>query len=184
MKKLIKLSIIIIFMIAVVIPTLLVGITNLIFPEQAKGSLLYDGDTLVGSKLIGQAYYGEGYFHSRPSAIDYNMNSKVIASGSNNYASGDPQLRQRVKTTIETIKKENNLSERQDIPVDLISESASGLDPNISMQAAMIQVERISKYHQLDKKELQSMIEDNQDNDLVNVVSLNLQLKQYINKKR
>jgi K+-transporting ATPase ATPase C chain len=127
----------------VVYPLLVTGVSILVFPRQASGSLLHNGSTLVGSKLIGQHFSEPKYFWGRPSATTpqpYNG----AASGASNLGPLNPALLDQVDMNIKALRavqtQDSNL-----VPVDLVSASASGLDPHISVAAAEYQVARVAK---------------------------------------
>ena len=109
---------------------------------------------MIGSKLIGQNFTDPRYFHGRVSSIEY----KAEASGSNNYAPSNPDLEKRVEKSIEEWKKQNPSVPVTEVPIDLVTNSGSGLDPDISPKAASVQVERISKLTKIPKETLEQLI--------------------------
>lgn len=163
-------------------PLAMTGIAEVIFPEQANGSLIKDENgKIIGSELIGQTFSDSKYFHGRVSSI----NNDAASSGSNNYGPTNKEMIERTEASIEQLKKENPKLNTKDIPVDLITNSGSGLDPNISVKAAKFQVDRVSKATGIDGATLQSLIEEATDNrslgvfgePRVNVLKLNLSLQ-------
>ncbi|QIK70788.1 potassium-transporting ATPase subunit KdpC [Erysipelothrix sp. HDW6C] len=159
-------------------PLLLTGIAQVVFPSQANGSMVTVAGQYVGSSLLGQAFEGPEYFHGRPSAINYNMNGTNQASGSNNMGPSDPALKARVEATIQVLLNENPGITRADIPLDMVTESASGLDPHISYQGALMQLDRVALENGLEPTTVTRLIDENKDRDNnVNVLNLNIALQ-------
>ncbi|MDG2800297.1 K(+)-transporting ATPase subunit C, partial [Vibrio parahaemolyticus] len=122
-----------------VYPLIVTGIAQAVMKDNADGSLIYnDKNEVIGSTLIGQNFTDPRYFHGRVSSIEY----KAEASGSNNYAPSNPDLEKRVEKSIEEWKKQNPSVPVTEVPIDLVTNSGSGLDPDISPKAASVQVER------------------------------------------
>jgi K+-transporting ATPase ATPase C chain len=119
-------------------PLVVTGIAHVLFPRQAAGSLIYRNGALVGSHLIGQPFTGPGYFWSRPSAAGTGYDASN-SSGSN-YAPTNSALITRINASVQTLKPAPGTS----VPVDLVTASASGLDPDISPAAALYQVQRVA----------------------------------------
>ncbi|SCM92355.1 Potassium-transporting ATPase C chain [Bacillus mycoides] len=168
-----------------VYPLIVTGIAQAVMKDNADGSLIYnDKDEVVGSKLIGQNFTDPRYFHGRVSSIEY----KAEASGSNNYAPSNPDLEKRVEKSIEDWKKQNPTVPVTEVPIDLVTNSGSGLDPDITPQAAFVQVDRISKITNISKKTLNQLIKEQTEGaalglfgeDRVNVLKLNLELQKLI----
>lgn len=153
-------------------------ISQVVFPEEANGSLLMMNGKIVGSRLIGQRFTSPQYFHGRPSAIDY----VGSVSGGTNFGPTNERLLKKVREAVEEIRRENILSSRVKIPSDLVLASASGLDPYISVEAALLQVPRIARVRNLDESTLRVLIEKHQKKILfenayiVNVLELNMVL--------
>jgi K+-transporting ATPase ATPase C chain len=175
-------------------PLGMTGLAQLIFPDQANGSLLKKDDgTVIGSTLIGQNFTEEKYFHGRPSATtdtDPNDPTKTIPapynagnSAGSNLGPTSQALIDRVKGDAEKLRAENPSSS---IPVDLVTTSASGLDPDITPAAAEFQVPRVAKARNLSPDKVRTLVADmTQDRFLgvlgekrVNVLKLNLALDQ------
>ena len=175
-------------------PLGMTGLAQLIFPDQANGSLLKKDDgTVIGSTLIGQNFTEDKYFHGRPSATtdtDPNDPSKTIPAPYNagnstgsNLGPTSQALIDRVKEDAEKLRAENTSSS---IPVDLVTTSASGLDPDITPAAAEFQVPRVAKARNLSPDKVRTLVADmTQDRFLgilgekrVNVLKLNLALDQ------
>jgi K+-transporting ATPase ATPase C chain len=171
-------------------PLAMTGIGQAIFPTQANGSLIEKDGKVIGSSLIGQNFAGDKYFHGRPSATtdtDPNDSTKTISSPYNadnssgsNLAPTSKALIDRVKGDVDTLKKESD----KPIPVDLVTTSASGLDPDISPAAALFQVPRVAKARNLPEAKVRELVESHTAGRLagligephVNVLDLNLAL--------
>ncbi|WP_217598000.1 potassium-transporting ATPase subunit KdpC [Cohnella sp. GbtcB17] len=183
----IRLSLLFIFLCGIVYPLVSTGLAQLLFPHQANGSLLKDkAGNVVGSELIGQSFADPSYFQGRVSSID----NKAVASGSNNYAPSNPDLLARVKASIAQWQKDNPDVPVDRLPIALITNSGSGLDPHITPQSALVQIPRIGKLTGLSAAELTSLVDAyTEDRDLgvfgdkrVNVLKLNLALKEKLGK--
>jgi K+-transporting ATPase ATPase C chain len=169
-------------------PLAMTGIAQILFPHQAAGSLIERDGHVVGSALIGQSFAGERYFHSRPSAItdpDPNDATKTIPapydaanSSGSNLAPTAKALVDRVQADVTALKAEGP------IPGDLVTTSASGLDPDISPAAALFQVKRVALSRGLSEENVRALVERHTDARLfgligephVNVLALNLAL--------
>ncbi|HEF8771434.1 MULTISPECIES: potassium-transporting ATPase subunit KdpC [Providencia] len=171
-------------------PLFVTGIANVLFPWQAKGSLIEQDNRVVGSVLIGQNYQSENYFLGRPSATaDHPYNA--LASGASNLAVSNPELNEAFSQRSQQLRAQNP-DATSILPVDLLTSSASGLDPDISVSAALYQAPRIAKNRQLSLKDVESLIAIQTQKPLfgfigepvVNVLQLNMaldELKQQLN---
>jgi K+-transporting ATPase ATPase C chain len=167
------------------------GVAQLVFPHQANGSLIRKDDKVIGSALIGQNFTGDSYFHGRPSATtdtDPNDSTKTVpapynaanSSGSNAGPTAKA-LVERVKGDVDKLKAENPGAP---VPMDLVTTSASGLDPDISPEAAMFQVPRVAKARGLEEADVRRLVQAHTDGRLfgligephVNVLQLNMAL--------
>lgn len=137
-----------------VYPLVITGIVQTTMPEQADGSLITVDGKVIGSELIGQSFNVPGYFHGRPSAVGYAANG----SGASNYGPTSAKMMDQVRQRIGQVRTENNLSQNTPVPADLVLASASGLDPHISMQGAMLQVPRIARDRALPESEVKLLV--------------------------
>jgi len=168
-------------LLGIIYPIAVTGIAQLVFPDKANGQLIRRSDgAIVGSRLIGQPFSGPGYFHSRPSAAGAAGYDAVRSSGSN-LGPTNQQLVDRVRTDVANLQRENSA---QAVPIDLVTTSASGLDPHISPAAAEFQVPRVARERGLKETELRQIVSRHTEartfgllgEPRVNVVELNLEL--------
>ena len=137
----------------VIYPLVVTGIAQVVFPQQANGSLIVKDGKAVGSELIGQQFDDPSYFWGRPSAANYN----AAASSGSNYGPLNPALRDMVQTRIDALKAadpDNTLP----IPVDLVTASGSGLDPHISVASALYQVHRVATARGLNEADVVALV--------------------------
>ncbi len=148
-------------------PLLMTGISQVIFPHQANGSLIEINGQVVGSKLIGQNFADARFMKCRPSAVEYNTYTQEdknngdyagVDSGSKNYAPSNPELVKRVEADIAAFLEANPSVKREDIPTDLLTASGSGLDPHISPAAASIQIPALVKNTGLSQEKIESIV--------------------------
>ncbi|MGE6755586.1 potassium-transporting ATPase subunit KdpC [Rossellomorea sp. NPDC071047] len=181
----IRSSLTIMVLAGLVYPLASTGIAQAIMPDKADGSLVYNEENeVVGSALIGQSVSDPTLFHGRVSAIEYDASG----SGSNNYAPSNEDMINRTEESLEVWKNANPDTPISEVPVDLVTDSGSGLDPHISVQGAMAQVNRISELTGVSKEKLQKLIEDNTQGkewgifgeERVNVLLLNLDLQKLL----
>jgi K+-transporting ATPase ATPase C chain len=147
-----------------VYPLLMTGIAGVIFPRQAQGSLVEVDGKVVGSSLIGQEFTSDRYFHGRPSATvapDPNDASKTVPSpynaansGGSNLGPTNKALIERVQGDVEKLKQENPAP----VPIDLVTTSGSGLDPDISPEAALFQVPRVAKARNMPEDRVRALV--------------------------
>ncbi|WP_434564412.1 potassium-transporting ATPase subunit KdpC [Thermoanaerobacterium thermosaccharolyticum] len=140
-------------------PLATTSIAQLIFPYQANGSILYKNGKAVGSKLIGQQFSDPKYFHGRPSAAGKNGYDATSSSGSN-LGPTNKLLKETAEKLAIQLRNENNLPAYAAVPSDLITSSASGLDPDISIEAALIQIPRIAKARGISEAKLKKLVND------------------------
>ena len=134
-------------------PLVMTGLSHLLFPKQAAGSLIEKNGRIIGSKLIGQGFSADKYFHSRPSAAANGYDAS--ASSPSNLAPTNQALVDRVKSDVAKLQQENPGAP---IPVDLVTASGSGLDPEISPAAAEFQIPRIAKARGMSAESLKGLI--------------------------
>ena len=169
-------------------PLAVTGVAQTAFPHQANGSLISQGAKAVGSELIGQSFTKPGHFWGRPSAtapMPYNAS----ASGGSNLGPTNPALADAVKARIEALRAADPGNTRP-VPVDLVTTSASGLDPHISPAAADYQAARVAKARGLPLAQVQALVQQHTENPWlgllgeprVNVLALNLALDTLSNK--
>jgi len=176
-----------------VYPLFMTGIAEVIFPRQAQGSLIEKDGKVVGSALIGQVFASDRYFHGRPSAtnapdpkdptktVDAPYNA--VNSMGSNYGPTSKALVDRIKADLEKLKAENPSTP---VPQDLVTTSGSGLDPDISPEAALFQVPRVAKARNMPEDRLRQLVQEHTNARLfgllgeprVNVLLLNLALDQ------
>jgi len=172
-------------------PLAMTAIAGAIFPKQAQGSLIEKDGKVVGSALIGQEFKEDKYFHGRPSATvapDPAASTKTVPapynaanSGGSNLGPTSKALNDRVKEDVEKLKAENPSAA---VPIDLVTTSGSGLDPDISPESALFQVPRIAKARSMPEESVRKLVTQNTSGRLaglfgeprVNVLALNLAL--------
>jgi K+-transporting ATPase ATPase C chain len=137
-------------------PLLMTGISQLAFPRQANGSLVGEAGRIVGSELIGQRFEGAAYFHPRPSAAGAEGYDAAGSSGSN-LGPTSARLRKRVAAEVERLARENPAAVGP-VPIDLVTTSASGLDPHLSPEAARWQAPRVAVARQVSLQEVEAII--------------------------
>ncbi len=172
-------------------PLAMTAIAGVIFPKQAEGSLIEQDGKVVGSTLIGQEFKDDKYFHGRPSATsapDPADSSKTVSapynaanSGGSNLGPTSKALTDRLKEDVEKLKAENPSAS---VPVDLVTTSASGLDPDISPEAALFQVPRVASARKMPEAQVRQLVTEHSQGRMagllgeprVNVLTLNLAL--------
>lgn len=158
-------------------PLAMTGVAQVLMPAQANGSLIREGDRVIGSKLIGQNFAAPGYFHPRPSAAGEN-GYDASASAASNLAPGSQDLRNRIANAIPATGSTSN------VPPALVTTSASGLDPHISPEAAFAQIARVAQARGIPGTRVEALVRAETETPLlgfigerrVNVLLLNRQL--------
>jgi len=137
---------------AVLYPAVVWGLAQLLFPHRAEGSLIYGDDrTVIGSELIAQRFESPRYFHPRPSAVDY----KADAAGGSNLGTNNADLRKTVAGRAEALKA----TPEQPVPAELVTASGSGLDPDISPEAAAYQAHRVATAREMPVARVRDLID-------------------------
>lgn len=134
-------------------PLAVTAVAQLLFPHQANGSLIVKNNQIVGSELIGQTFGGPGYFHSRPSSAGTGY--EAANSSGSNYAPTNHLLTDRIKSDVAKLHAENP---NAPIPVDLVTASGSGLDPEISPAAAEFQIARIAQERNIPESTVRQLV--------------------------
>lgn len=197
-KQALLISLIMFVLCGLFYPFAVTGIAQAFFNHQANGSLIeMDGKT-VGSEHLGQAFTAPEYFWGRISAINYNVYTEEdtvpdqngetaysgVSSGTFNYAPSNPELQKRIEADIEKFLEANPKVNREEIPADLMTASGSGLDPHISVDAALIQIERVAQASGISVEEVKEIVKVNTEarvlgvmgEDKVNFLAANLDI--------
>jgi K+-transporting ATPase ATPase C chain len=160
-------------------PLLVTGIATVLFPRQAAGSLILQNGKIIGSELLAQSFTADKYFHPRPSAAGNGYDA--TSSGGSNLAQSNAKLVQRIQGDIDKLARENP---GKPVPIDLVTASGSGLDPDITPDAAYFQAPRVAKARNLGEDRIRQLIEQHTTprqlgllgEPRVNVLDLNLAL--------
>lgn len=199
LRQSVAVTVVLLLLCGLVFPVLLSGISAVIFPSQANGSLVYADGEAVGAAHVGQDFTQPYFMKGRPSAYHYNTYYEDaegnqfyndgsefagVASGSNNYAPSNPALTERVEADIEAFLAANPDVKREDIPADLMTASGSGLDPHITPESARIQIPALAEASGLSEAELEQIVEENTEGKMlgvfgeetVNVLGVNLDI--------
>lgn len=196
--KAVRISIVLIVVCGIIYPLFMTGIGQAFFKNQANGSIIKVNGKEVGSALLGQNFTDPRFFRGRVSSVNYNTYTKEdlkpgkdgksayggVGSGSQNLAPSNKALKKRVKNDIDDFLKTHPGVKKEDIPTDLLTSSASGLDPDISPAAAEIQVPAVAKATGISEDKLKEMIKENTvgktfgvlGEERVNVLKLNLEV--------
>jgi K+-transporting ATPase ATPase C chain len=179
LRPAILLTVLMTLLLGLAYPLGMTGLAQALFPHQAGGSLIVEDGKVIGSELIGQQFASPKYFHGRPSAAGNGYDA--TNSGGTNLGPTSKKLIDQVKVAAAALAKENP---GKPIPVDLVTSSASGLDPDITPAAALFQVPRVAAARKLPQEAVRKLVEDHVDGRLlgligephVNVLKLNLAL--------
>ena len=166
-------------LLGVAYPLVVTGLAQVLFRDKANGQLIERGGTVIGSRIIGQSFSSSGYFRSRPSAAGTGYDA--TSSGGTNLGPTNKKLVDAVTASVQAARKENPDAP---IPIDLVTSSASGLDPHISPAAAAFQVRRVARERGMDASDLQRLVDARTagrqlgflGEPVVNVLELNLAL--------
>lgn len=169
-----------------VYPLVITGIAQVVFPGQANGSKVSYNGKVVGSKLIGQEFKGKAFFHSRPSATEYSGDVTFFGNAGPNSAELRDAIRANLAAYVKREKPYDRSLTREQVPVDAVTESASGVDPQISEANARIQAHRVAAVRGLPLVRVEELISDHTDSRSlgvlgepgVNVLQLNIALEE------
>ena len=198
-KRAVLVTVVLMIICGLIYPLVLTGISKVIFPRQAEGSLIRVDGKVVGAETIGQEFTEDYYMWGRPSAYHYNTYTEDengnlvysdgtefagVSSGSNNYAPTNEALTERVENDMEKFLERNPEVKAEDIPTDLLTASGSGLDPQISPESAQIQIPRIAEASGLSEEKVEEIVSEHTEGKLlgvfgeetVNVLMVNLDI--------
>jgi K+-transporting ATPase ATPase C chain len=178
-KTSIRFTIVTTVLLGLAYPLVVTGIAGTLFPHKAAGSLILKDGQIIGSELLAQSFTSDKYFHPRPSGAGNGYDA--TSSGGSNLAQSNKILIDRIQGSIDALSKENP---GKPVPIDLVTMSGSGLDPDITPDAADFQVPRVAKARQLDESTVRQLIAQNTTSrqlgilgePRVNVLDLNLAL--------
>lgn len=193
LKKITIFSVVLLLLCGIIYPLLVTGISQVLFPNKANGSIVEVNGKEVGSELVGQEFTDERFMKCRPSAVNYNTYTAEekeegtytgVSSGSDNFAPSNPELIARVEEDMAEFLKNNPDVKKEDIPTDLLTASGSGLDPHISPESAKVQIPALVKSTGLSEEELQEIVDNNTKSkflgifgeETVNVLKVNLEI--------
>ncbi len=161
-------------LLGIVYPLVITGIANLFFPNQAKGSLVEKDGVVVGSSLVGQEFKDDGFFHGRPSSTGYQQGT------SSNTALSNQDMKEKVTLAVEEARTDLEMTEDKNVPADLVLESASGLDPDITLEAALLQAKSVAAARNIDETKLEALVRSLAKQGIgysyVNVLELNMKM--------
>ncbi len=177
-----RMTVVLTLLTGLVYPDVVTGLAESLYPSQAAGSLIWKDGKAIGSVLIGQSFTRPEYFHPRPSAANYDASN----SGGSNLGPTNQALINRIREDLERLHKENP-DYSGPVPADLLTTSASGLDPHISPASALAQAPRVAKARGIPLAQVESLIEEKTEKrqlgilgePRVNVLALNLALAQW-----
>jgi potassium-transporting ATPase KdpC subunit len=156
----IKMTIVLTILLGIIYPLAMTGLANVLFPHQAQGSLIERDGKVVGSELIGQTFAAPGYFHSRPSAAG-DKGYDASNSSASNLGPTNKTLISTVQQRLKDVLESNPGTNASEVPIDLVTSSGSGLDPEVSPAAADIQVARVAKARGIGEDDVRLLIRQN-----------------------
>lgn len=165
-----------------VYPLAMTMVAQVFFPQRANGSLVTVGSRVAGSELIGQMFASPAYFHGRPSAAEPPYNAS--GSAGSNLGPSSARLMEQVRARVEKVRRENGMASDAPVPADLVLASASGLDPHIRPESALLQIPRIARERQLPESDVASLLSGHVEKpflglwgrERINVLRLNMDL--------
>lgn len=204
LQKSLRLSIALMIICGIIYPLFITGVGKVLFPKQANGSIITTNGNAVGSELIGQNFTDPRFFRGRVSSVNYNTYTQAdtrpdesgkvaysgVSSGSQNLGPSNKALKERVQKDIDDFLKTHPDVKKEDIATDLLTSSGSGLDPDISLKAAEIQISAVSKGTGISKQELQKIVDKYTEvrslgvfgEPRINVLKVNLEIASILNK--
>lgn len=204
LQKALRLTVTLMIICGIIYPLFITGVGQMLFPKQANGSIITANGKAVGSELIGQNFTDPRFFRDRVSSVNYNTYTEAdtksdksgkvaysgVASGSQNLGPSNKLLKERAKKDIDDFLKTHPGVKKEDIPTDLLTSSGSGLDPDISPKAAVVQIPAVSKATGISKEDLQKIVDKYTEGrslgifgePRVNVLKVNLEIASMLNK--
>jgi len=184
----VALTIVLTVLLGIIYPFIVTGLSELLFKEKARGSLIEREGKVIGSRLIGQPFKGPGYFHSRPSAAGSGYDA-TASSGTNLGPTSKLLFEEQVRGRSKQLRTENP---NMEIPIDLITSSGSGLDPHISPAAAEFQILRVARERRMSEDQVRRLVQNHTEGrqfgvlgeERINVLELNLALDEASRKSK
>jgi K+-transporting ATPase ATPase C chain len=184
----VALTIVLTVLLGIIYPFIVTGLSELLFKEKARGSLIEREGKVIGSRLIGQPFKGPGYFHSRPSAAGSGYDA-TASSGTNLGPTSKLLFEEQVRGRSKQLRTENP---NMEIPIDLITSSGSGLDPHISPAAAEFQILRVARERRMSEDQVRRLVRAHTEGrqfgvlgeERINVLELNLALDEASRKSK
>jgi K+-transporting ATPase ATPase C chain len=176
----VAMTVVLTVLLGLIYPVIVTGLAHMLFKDKAQGSLIWKDGQVIGSRLIGQPFQGPGYFHSRPSAAGAGYDA-ASSGGTNLGPTSKKLIEEQVGARAQARREENP---RAPVPVDLVTSSASGLDPHITPAAAGFQIPRVARERRMGEDEVRRLVREHTEGRTfgllgeprVNVLELNLAL--------
>jgi K+-transporting ATPase ATPase C chain len=150
----IRFTIVTTILIGLIYPLAITGVAHFMFPHKAAGSLIFNSGQIIGSELLAQSFTSDKYFHPRPSAAGNGYDA--TSSGGSNLAQSNKALVDRIQSSIDSLSKQNR---GKPVPIDLVTTSGSGLDPDVTPDAAYFQISRIAKARNLSEDAVRKLVD-------------------------